>query len=305
MNSKNTDQTNEAKKTKKKNTHLKKRYLGIYEKAINKKFDWATKIDIAKAGGYDFIEFSVDESPERLERLTWSNAQINELKKLLIEKNFYFNSMCLSAHRRYPFGSRDPKKRAMALDIMEKAIILAKKLGIRIIQIAAYDVYYEVPNQVTRNYFLQGMKKAAALAQKHSVTLAFETMDVDFAGTISKCLAFLKEIDSPMFYIYPDLGNLNQFTEDVANEILLGKDKIVAFHFKDTLPRKFKEVPWGKGTVDFPKSLKEIKRNKLDVPILIEMWSKNDPEETAEQNIELLREAKAFYLKQWKRAKGE
>ncbi|MGZ9414335.1 L-ribulose-5-phosphate 3-epimerase [Mycoplasma sp. AC157] len=288
-----------------KNTETKKRFVGIYEKAINNKFDWSDKIDIAKAAGFDFIEFSVDESDFRLERLEWDNQKINDLRKLLIEKDFYFNSMCLSAHRRFPFGSQNKETREKAFEIMEKAIILAKKLGIRIIQIAAYDVYYETSNSKTKKMFIEGMKKCAKLAQKYSITLAFETMDTPFAGTISKCLSFLKEINEPNFYIYPDLGNLNQFTKDIENEIFLGREKIVAFHFKDTLPTKFKEVGWGKGTVNFAKSLIEIKRNDLNVPILIEMWSKNFPDESKEKNIYKIKGALEFYKKQWKRAKGE
>ncbi|WP_025755320.1 L-ribulose-5-phosphate 3-epimerase [Mycoplasmopsis cricetuli] len=289
-----------------KNTEPKSsRFVGIYEKALNNKFSWEQKIDIAKAAGFDFIEFSVDESDFRLERLNWSNEQINQLKKILIEKDFYFNSMCLSAHRKYPFGSHDPKIRAKALEIMEKALILAKKLGIRLIQIAAYDVYYEKANSITRKNFILGMKKCAFLAQKYNITLAFETMDTTFAGTISKCLTFLNEINMPNFYIYPDIGNLNQFTKDIENEIMLGKNKIVAFHFKDTTPTKFKEVPWGEGTVDFVKTLKAIKQINFQGPILIEMWSKNHLDETNEQNIAKLQKAMQFYKDQWKRAKGE
>ena len=47
----------------------KKRFLGIYEKAINAKFSWAQKIEIAKKVGFDFIEFSIDESDAKLARL--------------------------------------------------------------------------------------------------------------------------------------------------------------------------------------------------------------------------------------------
>ncbi|PPJ44539.1 ribulose phosphate epimerase, partial [Rhizobium sp. KAs_5_22] len=79
------------------------------------------------------------------------------------KKDFYFNSMCLSAHRKFPFGSKNPETRAKALEIMEKALILAKKLGIRIIQIAAYDVYYEKSNSKTKEYFIKGMNKCAEL----------------------------------------------------------------------------------------------------------------------------------------------
>lgn len=282
-----------------KNIENKKRFLGIYEKAINNKFSWEEKIYIAKKAGYDFIEFSVDETEEKLKRLNWSDKKINNLRKLLYENDFYLNSMTLSGHRKYPFGSKDPKIRKKAFIIMEKAIILAKKLGIRIVQIATYDEYYNPEDEITKQNFISGMKRACQLAQKHSVTLAFETMDTSFGGTISKCLNFVNQINSPYLYIYPDIGNLTQFTNDIENEMELGKNKIVAFHFKDTTSTKFKEVPFGQGSVDFPRLLKSIDKNELNCPIMIEMWSKNKKEETIEQNINFIKEAKEFYEKQW------
>ena len=62
---------------------LKDNPIGIYEKAMPNKFDWATKIKIAKAAGYDFIEMSIDESYERLYRLEWSKEKRNYIKQLL------------------------------------------------------------------------------------------------------------------------------------------------------------------------------------------------------------------------------
>lgn len=281
----------------------KNRFLGIYEKAINNKFTMEEKIDIAKKAGFDFIEFSVDESDEKLARLDWSDQKINELKKTLIDKDFYFNSMTLSAHRKYPFGSKDKKTQEKALEIMEKACILAKKLGIRIIQLATYDVYYSQGDDLTRKLFIEGMRKCARLAQKYSITLAFETMDTPFGGTISKCLNFLHQIDAPFFYVYPDLGNLYQFAKnDVENELELGKNKIVAFHFKDTKDNQFRDLDFGAGTVDFVRVLKHIKKLEINAPIMIEMWSKNEPNETMEENIKEIKKANDFYHKQWEKA---
>ena len=51
-------------------------------------------------------------------------------------------SMCLSGHRKYPFGAKDPETRQRGMEIMEKAIDLADDLGIRTIQLAGYDAYY-------------------------------------------------------------------------------------------------------------------------------------------------------------------
>ena len=51
---------------------IKKRPLGIYEKALPNDFTWLEKMQAAKQAGFDYIEISVDESDERLARLDWS-----------------------------------------------------------------------------------------------------------------------------------------------------------------------------------------------------------------------------------------
>ncbi|WP_434337104.1 L-ribulose-5-phosphate 3-epimerase [Mesomycoplasma conjunctivae] len=251
-----------------------KHFLGIYEKAIDKKFDLIEKIAIAKSAGFDFLELSIDESEEFAARLKWSAQEIKKIRLALIEKDFYFNSMCLSLHRKYPFGSQNPQVRKKALSILEKAMILAKQLGIRTIQLAAYDIYYEQEHLKSEDYFIQTMKQAAKLAQKYSIQIAFETMDTKFAGTISRCLYLINKIGGGVL-IYPDLGNLNRFADDIENEIRLAKDKIVGFHFKDTLPNTFKNVDFGQGDVDFVRSLKAIVKEKISAPFLIEMWYKD------------------------------
>ena len=39
--------------------------------------------------------------------------------------------------------TKSPRNRSKPYEIMEKAILLADDLGIRVIQLAGYDVYYE------------------------------------------------------------------------------------------------------------------------------------------------------------------
>ncbi len=69
-------------------------------------------------------------------------------------------SMCLSAHRRFPLGSEDDAVRAQGLEIMRKAIQFAQDVGIRVIQLAGYDVYYQQANDETRCRFRDGLKRA-------------------------------------------------------------------------------------------------------------------------------------------------
>ena len=48
---------------------LLKNPLGIYEKALPKDLNWTSRLALAQARGFDFLEISIDESDERLARL--------------------------------------------------------------------------------------------------------------------------------------------------------------------------------------------------------------------------------------------
>jgi len=276
---------------------LKNNRFGIYEKAIPNRFEWQDKIDIAISAGYDFIEMSVDESDERLERLDWSKDTCAAFRKTLFEADFYINSMCLSAHRRFPFGSKEPAKRKRAYEIMEKAINLAEALGIRNIQLAGYDVYYEEQTNETEECFIEGLKYAAKLASEANIMLSIEIMDTEFIGTITRCLKYIELVNSPWLKIYPDLGNLSQWTEKPSEELIQGFDHIVAIHLKDTKPGVFKCVPFGDGTVEFKSLFETLTEKEYAGPFLIEMWADNTITESKEETVQHIIKAKEW-LKQ-------
>jgi L-ribulose-5-phosphate 3-epimerase len=267
---------------------------GIYEKAIPNNIDWENKINIAKSAGYDFIEMSVDESDERISRLDWTSERRRAFKQLVEDLNFDIPSMCLSAHRRFPFGSHDPSIVTKAFEIMEKAIVLAVDLNIKIIQLAGYDVYYETQDEGTNARFLNGMKESAKLAEKHGIMLAIEIMDTPFMGTITKALEVVREVNSPYLKLYPDLGNLSRFSQEPVYELELGIHDIVQIHVKDTFKQTFKEVPFGEGDVKFDVLFQALKRLQYQGDYLIEMWAKQD--QTEHDTIKSLKQAKAFVL---------
>lgn len=268
--------------------------IGIYEKAINKKFSWKEKILIAKKAGFDYIELSIDETDEKLKRLDWSQKEIDEMLTLLKDNDFYFNSMCLSGHRKYPLGSENLTTRNKSLEIAQKAILLAKKLNIRIIQIAGYDVYYEPSNQKTVNNFIDGLIKMNQIATENSMMLAFEVMDTPFMGTIAKANKYVEIINSPWLQIYPDLGNLSQFSNQPENEIKKYFNHIVAYHVKEATKTQMRDLNYGEGNVNFTSLFKAIKVTNFNGPFTLEMWSLNEENETIEQAISKLKLAKQF-----------
>ncbi len=249
--------------------------IGIYEKALPPGEDWLTRLQQAKALGFDFVEMSVDETDSRLARLDWSREQRMELINAIATSGIRVPSMCLSAHRRFPLGSEDDAIREQGLAIMQKAIRLAQDVGIRVIQLAGYDVYYQRANDTTRERFRLGLQHAVAMASRAQVTLAMEIMDYPLMNSISKALGYANFLNNPWFQLYPDIGNLSAWDNDVQMELRAGKGHIVAVHVKDTKPGVFKNVSFGTGVVDFTQCFSTLKESGYCGPYLIEMWSEN------------------------------
>ena len=119
---------------------VKEYTLGLYEKSMPPALSWEEKLLAAKEAGFDFVEISIDETDEKLSRLDMPAGERLELVRLMQTAGVPVRTMCLSGHRKYPLGSSDPAVCARGMEIMEKALVLADDLGIRIIQLAGYEV---------------------------------------------------------------------------------------------------------------------------------------------------------------------
>ena len=229
--------------------------IGLYEKAVPKTLDWEARLRCAKNCGYDFLEISIDETEEKLSRLDWPAERRRELAEMSTDMDLPIRSMCLSGHRKYPFGASDPAVRARSMEIMEKALDFACDLGIRIIQLAGYDVYYEPGTRETEARFRENLRRAADMAASRGVLLGFETMETTFMDTVAKSMAYVALIDSPYLGVYPDAGNLTNaarlYGGSVIEDLELGRGHIEALHLKETVPGKYREVPFLTGHVDF------------------------------------------------------
>lgn len=233
--------------------------LGIYEKAIPRELSWEERLRVAKESGFDFMEFSIDETDERLARLDWSLSEKQELVQLSQEIGLPLRSICLSGHRKYPLGSKNLNTRKQSLEIGYKAIDLACDMGIRLVQLAGYDVYYEENDQDTEAYFSENLEKLVLYAASKEVALGFETMETPFMDTVEKAMHYVKLIGNPWLGVYPDIGNLTNaskiYGNTVNSDLEKGKNHIFSAHLKETKPGHYREIPFGTGHTDFDKNL--------------------------------------------------
>ncbi|MBH3096408.1 L-ribulose-5-phosphate 3-epimerase [Serratia ureilytica] len=265
--------------------------LGIYEKALPPGEDWLTRLQLAGELGFDFVEMSIDESDDRLARLDWNSEQRLALLGAVAASGVRVPSLCLSAHRRFPLGSEDDRTRERGLEIMRKAIRLAQDTGIRVIQLAGYDVYYQQATAQTRARFRAGLAQAVEMASRAQVMLAMEIMDYALMNSISKALGYVHYLNNPWFQLYPDIGNLSAWDNDVQMELVAGRGHIVAVHVKDTRPGEFKNVPFGEGVVDFTRCFETLLASGYRGPYLLEMWSEKAPDP-----LQAVREARAWVV---------
>ena len=234
--------------------------LGLYEKSMPNNLSLEEKLYEAKNSGFDYLEMSVDESDEKLGRLKWTTKQREALVFSMWKTGTKVLTMCLSGHRKYPIGSENKETRERGVEIMIDAIDLAQDLGIRIIQIAGYDEYYLPSTEKTRLNFAENLQAMVNYAAMKGVVLAFETMETEFMNTVGKAMYFVNKVNSPWLQVYPDIGNITNSSKSrghsITKDLESGRGHIAAMHMKETVPGKFREIPFGTGHVDFEQAFR-------------------------------------------------
>lgn len=261
--------------------NMRRYQLGQYEKSMPSDLTWKEKLSLCKEFGFDYLEMSVDETDEKLARLDYTETEKAEILQAMQESGIRIQSMCLSGHRKYPLGHKDITIQQRALSIMKKAIQLADDLGIRIIQLAGYDVYYEEGSEETKEIFIRNLKKAVDMAAEKGILMGFETMETPFMDTVEKSMEYVNAINNPYLGVYPDMGNLKNasllYGKSVNEDIETGAGHIVAAHLKETIPGHYREIPFGTGHTEYIENIALLK--ELGVRMYVgEFWYIGNPE---------------------------
>lgn len=263
---------------------MNKVHLGLYEKSMPETFSVEEKLALAKKAGFDFMEISIDETDKKMSRIFDKQIR-NDIINAKNNTDFFIKTMCLSGHRKYPLGSEDPETRKMSLEIMQAAIDFSVDVGIRIIQLAGYDVYYTESNEKTAEYFLEGLYKCTEMASCAGVMMGFETMETPLMNTAAKAKKYVDAVGSPYLKIYPDIGNITNGTDDYLGDLKCAKGDIIAAHLKETVPGVYRDMEFGQGRVDFKGCIDELLSQGVRI-FNLEFWydGKTEPLEYVMRN---------------------
>ena len=242
--------------------------LGIYEKALPP-LSWKESFALAKEAGYDFIELSVD--IRRLNKLDYTDRQIEEIRGCARTYGMSLETMTLSANRYFPIG--DIEKREQGMDIIRKAIVLASKLGVKLIQLAAYDVYRRPSTPESRALYEEGIREVLRFDEDYGITLAIEVLeDVEHFNTSAKLIPFIRKIGHPLLKEYADTGNLVYNGFDPISDLKDGISETAAIHIKDAIYHNEHNIGYGEGLVDFDKAFAFLKEADYKGYLVSECW---------------------------------
>jgi L-ribulose-5-phosphate 3-epimerase len=246
--------------------------VGLYEKALPKTLSWEERLIQTNKTGFDFLEISIDDTDERIDRLEWSVKERKTIRNLVEKTGVKIQSLSLSAHRRYPLGSASPETRTRALDIFKKTIDLAIDLNVRTILLGGAEDYYQDVDQGTRDRFLESLGLGFEWASGAGIMLALENWDIQI-NTLPRVMEYVDYFNSPWFQTYTDLGNLIFAGVDVVSQLDYVKGHIAALHVKDTLPGQLRYVSPGKGKVPFVDAFEKLAGMGFQAPVVLELWT--------------------------------
>lgn len=248
--------------------------LGIYEKAIPLQLSWNDKFSLAKEAGFDFIEVSIDGLEPRINRLNWTQEQIQELRMLAEQFEMPFQTMAFTANRYYPLGDCDPIIRNKGLEYAKKAIELASQLKIQVVQLASYDVRGHESTKQSQKNFYDSLMILAQEAKRFNLVIATEVLeDVPFFSTIKQGAKIIKRLNHPNLKLYGDLGNVASLGLDSAHDLKYHQNQLIACHIKDAVLGNDRNIPYGTGLVDFDACMKQFVTMNYTGYFVAEAWS--------------------------------
>lgn len=248
----------------------------LYEKALMPNH-WSKMFADAAELGFDGFEISIDESDFRLARLEMDDIECSRISEYAKREGIRLQSVCFSGQRRYPMGSRNPALVKHSLELMKKCIRMCVNIGIRTIQVAGFDVYYEDSSPETYKRYIENLAQCVKTAEQYGVMLAIEPVEKGVLS-VSMAVDIVNQIHSPFLQVYPDIANMAALGIDYFSEIESGIEHCVQFHVRDALPNYYYGVDIGTGIIDFRKTFDFFNRLDVCCPLTLEMWNLDNPD---------------------------
>ncbi|MBQ8292110.1 MAG: sugar phosphate isomerase/epimerase [Clostridia bacterium] len=211
--------------------------IGLEALAYFTVHDYKDGLRKMKSHGYDCVDYSEICNPN-CEPFGWSDAEYEKYLREVGEEAQQVGVEITQIHGLWPTDDRFCKQREKDLRLFEKQIRGAYYLGCKkmvVHPVMPYGWGSELDKDKVWELNIERYKRLTQYAEKYDVTVCTENMPFTAYDTSrTKALKeLIKEIDHPLFKMCLDTGHANVCREDIAEDVRLLGDDLVALHVHD------------------------------------------------------------------------
>jgi len=213
--------------------------------------EWEQEFALAKECSLDEVEFIFDYHRYQ-ENPLMSEVGISRIKDLSKKHKIAVNHICADFFMVQPFYRVSEDKRKANINMLNKLIVQASKIGAQNIEIPLVD-NSSIKNNDEKNILIESIRECLPTAEKYGIMLSLETdlKPPEFASLVE---SFAHKLIKANY----DSGNSSALGYDSKEEIgVIGK-YIFNIHVKDRLVGGT-TVNLGEGDADFDRLFKALK----------------------------------------------
>jgi L-ribulose-5-phosphate 3-epimerase len=234
---------------------------------------WENEFKNASLLGISFIEL-IAEINHNPDNPIWTDAGINQIKKLSLENGLAVNTLCNDYIIEHSI--HDEKTIKQNLDLLEQC----KKLGIN-----KYIMPFFNKSEINHNNFndfISPLEIISNIANKYDIEISLETI-----LTGEELLDLLNLLNLKNVKVVYDTGNRVAFGHDLSRDIELLSDNINHIHIKDKNIDN-ENVILGTGLVNFSDVFQSIININYKGSYVFETTRGKNPLKTATYNMQLV-----------------
>ncbi|MBQ9084624.1 MAG: sugar phosphate isomerase/epimerase [Clostridia bacterium] len=249
------------------------------KKAINgwsfpEEYSFEDCLRAAKKAGFDGIEFNLDgENKGHSFTIDTTDEEILEVKALCDRYSIAAISVSSSLHS--GIWSK-PEGLAYAMGILKAQLNIAKLLGADTVLVVPGGTHEGITLKYARINSLANLKAAEDMIRASGITVAVENVGNGFFLSPYDMISFIDELNSDVFAIYLDLGNMTSFSVPEYWAEIVGS-RMAKLHIKDY--KRNRGVNSGgtycdllKGDVNFEAAMKALKEQGFNGYLTAEVF---------------------------------
>ena len=211
---------------------------------------WEQEFERAQTCGFAAIEWLFEANNYERNPI-WSATGLEKIRQQILTTGIQIRSVCADYFMPHPFFRVSESERAYSVDVLNRLIDRAARVGVRVILLPVLEVS-EIRTEEEKKQLLASLRKPLSLAASNGIKLGFET-----ELPASEYRTLVEQFDHPAVGIYYDTGNAVAKGYNIAEDIRTLGPLLCGVHVKDR-KRGGPSVLLGQGDADFAAFFKAL-----------------------------------------------